>query len=154
MDAGVVVERGTHDELLEIEIQKSVSGKTTAGLYHDLWATQMGDSVEHANQVAALEKEVRVCSLVETHRLPILPHHDSPTLNPIRAASYILLYIYLFSVGVWTEGGALSLFGERPLPASVTEASTQTLDLNLAVFATSLPLEDLPPPPIELLLGS
>jgi ABC-type multidrug transport system fused ATPase/permease subunit len=50
IDKGRKVEEGTHEELLRIPIAKGVSlwgeSKTTKGLYHDLWATQMGESEE------------------------------------------------------------------------------------------------------------
>ena len=42
MDKGHVVEQGSHDKLLEIAVVKDKEGKTTAGLYRDLWETQMG----------------------------------------------------------------------------------------------------------------
>ena len=47
MQKGHVLERGTHDELLTIPIEKSADGKRMVrGLYHDLWKTQMGDEKE------------------------------------------------------------------------------------------------------------
>ena len=56
LDKGHVVEKGTHSELLEIEIEKDGNGKTIRGLYRELWETQHGGvSVEQANK--AREKE-------------------------------------------------------------------------------------------------
>merc|ERR1711988_1548289 len=42
LDKGRVVEQGTHEELLVIPIEKDSRGKTIAGIYNDLWTTQMG----------------------------------------------------------------------------------------------------------------
>ena len=42
MDKGHIVESGSHEELLEKTVVKDAEGKTTQGLYRDLWETQMG----------------------------------------------------------------------------------------------------------------
>lgn len=42
LEKGHVVEQGSHEELLDIPIQKDSRGKTIAGIYNDLWTTQMG----------------------------------------------------------------------------------------------------------------
>ena len=42
MDKGHVIESGSHDELLAKTVVKDKDGKTTQGLYRDLWETQMG----------------------------------------------------------------------------------------------------------------
>merc|ERR1719231_2102515 len=40
MDKGHVIERGTHDELSRSTSSRTTTGKTTAGLYRELWETQ------------------------------------------------------------------------------------------------------------------
>ena len=47
MDKGTIVEQGTHTELLELPIVKAADGgadggRTTGGIYRELWMTQMG----------------------------------------------------------------------------------------------------------------
>lgn len=46
MDDGKKMEEGTHTELLQIPITKSLTGEMRSGWYHDLWATQMGETKE------------------------------------------------------------------------------------------------------------
>ena len=67
MHKGVVVERGTHDELLENEIVKKDDGTPVSGLYRELWETQNptsgGAAAEEgaamaARQVGDLMKQV------------------------------------------------------------------------------------------------
>lgn len=58
MEKGHVIERGTHDELLEVEIEKSASGKTVKGLYRELWETQHGKTSDAPREVALLKAEV------------------------------------------------------------------------------------------------
>merc|ERR1719326_593696 len=69
LDKGQVAEMGTHDELLEIDIEKDDDGKTIAGLYHDLWATQMGDNAKElaAAKTAAAAAEARLAELEAAH---------------------------------------------------------------------------------------
>jgi len=55
MHKGHVIEKGTHDDLLDIPIVKGGDGKTpVSGLYHDLWDTQMG--TQTAGGVGTLPK--------------------------------------------------------------------------------------------------
>jgi ABC-type multidrug transport system fused ATPase/permease subunit len=69
LDKGRVAEQGTHDELLEIKIEKDENGATVAGLYNDLWATQMGvrkpEDCEMLKQATAraVAAELRLASL-------------------------------------------------------------------------------------------
>jgi len=62
MDKGHVVESGTHDELLEIEIEKADGGgenaKTLSGIYHDLWNVQMGGKQDESAEIKALRKQL------------------------------------------------------------------------------------------------
>merc|ERR1719399_2010923 len=53
LDAGRVLEQGSHDELLQIDVEKDANGKTVAGLYNDLWTTQMGAKDEKTAQTEA-----------------------------------------------------------------------------------------------------
>jgi len=86
MDSGRVVESGTHDELLAVPIVKERGGadpaetaesaRTVAGIYHELWNTQMGGGIDDSGtkdkalddmrkQVAALQAEVIALRLPE-----------------------------------------------------------------------------------------
>lgn len=56
LDKGHVLEKGSHDELLEIEIQKDEHGKTVHGLYRELWETQHGKT-DAEKEKAAKERE-------------------------------------------------------------------------------------------------
>merc|ERR1719453_357414 len=56
LDKGHVLEKGSHDELLEIEIQKDEYGKTVHGLYRELWETQHGKT-DAEKEKAAKERE-------------------------------------------------------------------------------------------------
>jgi len=66
MDQGHVVESGTHEELLDVEIEKDGSGKTVRGVYRELWETQHGkgdaEAKEkdraHASELTALKEEI------------------------------------------------------------------------------------------------
>ena len=59
MQKGHVLERGSHDELLKIPITKSADGKTmVAGLYHDLWKTQMGDEKKDGEKTSVTVKRL------------------------------------------------------------------------------------------------
>merc|ERR1712070_918381 len=62
MDRGRVVESGTHDELLEIPIDKAAAAGARRGIYHELWSTQMGatsgQEKETESKLAALQSEV------------------------------------------------------------------------------------------------
>jgi hypothetical protein len=67
MDKGKIMEKGTHEELLRIPIEKSASGKMLKGWYHDLWATQMGNDDSH--RLDYLERRVK---LLETQNARLL----------------------------------------------------------------------------------
>jgi ABC-type methionine transport system ATPase subunit len=85
IDKGVKVEEGTHEELLSIPIVKGMSlwgePKTTQGLYHDLWATQMGESEE----VQQLRK-VRKSQAELEHRLSGLSPQDAESATEVVGA--------------------------------------------------------------------
>ena len=84
MQKGHVLERGTHDELLAVPIEKSADGKSMVrGLYHDLWTTQMGDEKKEGEktsqtvkrlmeEVALLKKKLSRAQL-EREVLPMSP---------------------------------------------------------------------------------
>jgi len=58
MDKGRIMEKGTHEELLQIPISKSADGQMLTGWYHDLWSTQMGNDDSHRLQY--LERRVKM----------------------------------------------------------------------------------------------
>ena len=59
MQKGHVLERGTHDELLKIAIEKAADGKSMlSGLYHDLWKTQMGDEKKDGEKTSQTVKRL------------------------------------------------------------------------------------------------
>jgi len=58
MDKGKIMEKGTHEDLLQIPISKSDGGDMLTGWYHDLWSTQMGNDDSHRLQY--LERRVKL----------------------------------------------------------------------------------------------
>merc|ERR1711998_692682 len=56
MDKGSIQETGSHDELMDIPIEKGDDGKMLHGWYHDLWQTQHGKGTD-SERVQCLEKE-------------------------------------------------------------------------------------------------
>merc|ERR1711977_452956 len=56
MDKGSIKEQGSHEELMEIPIEKGPDGEMLKGWYRDLWETQHGKE-DKSERVASLEKE-------------------------------------------------------------------------------------------------
>merc|ERR1712178_268747 len=56
MDKGCIKEEGSHEELMNIPIEKNSEGDMVRGWYHDLWETQHGKE-DNSAKVKALEEE-------------------------------------------------------------------------------------------------
>jgi len=58
MEKGLIMEKGTHEELLAIPIKKSKEGEVQTGWYHDLWSTQMGN--DDSQRIQDLERRLKI----------------------------------------------------------------------------------------------
>merc|ERR1711988_554369 len=56
MDKGSIKEQGSHEELMNIPIQKGPDGEMLSGWYHDLWQTQHGKE-DNSESIERVEKE-------------------------------------------------------------------------------------------------
>lgn len=59
LDKGVIVESGSHEELIEVPITKD-GDDVRSGWYHDLWDTQMGTNSEVESAIAAKLRAVEL----------------------------------------------------------------------------------------------
>lgn len=79
MDKGRIMEKGAHEELLQIPISKSEAGEMLTGWYHDLWSTQMGSDDDCRLQ--QLERRVK---LLEEENARLLRGGGAPRSGPGR----------------------------------------------------------------------
>jgi len=79
MDKGRIVESGSHQDLMEMDITKDIEGNTVTGVYRELYQTQHGES-------SALEKLKKECLALKTqlfilNQEKLANHHNDVNLT-------------------------------------------------------------------------